>query len=118
MSVARRSWPTTRNLPLQPGQRTFTTRLVYQEIRQDCADPLPDDPPPGPRRYQPQLLTCALGWPNSGQTGDGNVVDMGAGKAVGAGVVLEGGDDPVLGLDRREPGQAGALHELEGRVVR
>jgi hypothetical protein len=34
-----------------------------------------------------------------------------------AGVVLEGCDDPVLGLDRREPGQAGALHELEHGVV-
>jgi hypothetical protein len=41
-----------------------------------------------------------------------------AGKAVGTGLVLEGGDDPVLGLDRREPGQARALHELQHRVVR
>ncbi len=46
------------------------------------------------------------------QTGDDDVMDVGAGKAVRAGVVLEGGDHPVLGLDRREPGQARALHEL------
>jgi hypothetical protein len=53
-----------------------------------------------------------------GQTGEGDIVDVRAGKAVGAGVVLEGGDDPLLGLDRREPGQACALHELEHRVTR
>ncbi len=52
------------------------------------------------------------------QSGDHDVVDVGAGKAVGAGVVLEGGGRPVLGLDGREPGQARALHELECRVVR
>ena len=46
------------------------------------------------------------------------VHDVGAEKAVGAGVVLEGGDHPVLGLDRCEPGQARALHELERCVVR
>jgi hypothetical protein len=30
-------------------------------------------------------------------TGDHNVVHLGVGKSVGPGVVLEGGDDPVLG---------------------
>ena len=34
------------------------------------------------------------------QPGDHDVVDVGAGEAVGAGVVFEGGDDPVLGLNR------------------
>lgn len=45
-------------------------------------------------------------------------MDVGVREAVWAGAVLEGGDHPVLGLDRREPGQASALHELEYRVVR
>jgi hypothetical protein len=54
----------------------------------------------------------------SGQTGEDDVVDVGSGKAVGAGVVLKGGNHPVLGFDRRESGQARALHELEHRVVR
>ena len=31
------------------------------------------------------------------KTGDHDVVDVAPGKAVGTGVVLEGGDDPVLG---------------------
>jgi hypothetical protein len=53
-----------------------------------------------------------------GQTGEDNVVNVRSGKAVGAGVVLEGGDYPLLGLDRRESGQAGALHELKDCVVR
>ena len=44
-------------------------------------------------------------------------MDVGSGKAVGAGVVLERADHPVLGLDRREPGQACALHELEDCIV-
>ena len=52
------------------------------------------------------------------QAGDHDVVHVGAGKAVGTGVVLEGGDHPALGLDRREPGQARALHELQYCVVR
>ena len=51
-------------------------------------------------------------------TGEDDVVDMRTGKAVRAGVVLEGGDHPLLGLDRREPGQARVLHELKYRVVR
>jgi hypothetical protein len=59
-------------------------RLVDQEVRQDCpplphhrdpgrtADhhrrrPHPRRPTPGPGRHQPPHLTCALGWPNSGQ---------------------------------------------------
>ena len=33
-----------------------------------------------------------------GQTGHCDVVNVGMGKAVGAGVVLEGGNHPVLGL--------------------
>jgi hypothetical protein len=53
-----------------------------------------------------------------GQSREDDVVDVGAWEAVRAGVVLEGCDHPLLGLDRREPGQAGALHELEYRVVR
>ena len=52
------------------------------------------------------------------QTADHDVVHVGTWEAVRAGVVLEGGDHPVLGLDRREPGQARALHELQYCVVR
>jgi hypothetical protein len=62
----------------------------------------------------PQVSGHSPLWPD----GKDDVVNMGPRKAVGAGVVLEGGDNPVLGLDRREPGQARALHELEHRVVR
>src|SRR5690242_13421629 len=61
---------------------------------------------------------CKAALRPSCQTGDRDVVDVGAGKAVRAGVVLEGGDHPVLGLDRREPGQARVLHELKYGVVR
>ena len=61
-------------------------------------------------------LTCGAR-PRS-LTGDHDVVDVGAGKAMGTGVVLERGHHPALGLDRREPGHAGVLHELERRVVR
>lgn len=39
-------------------------------------------------------------------------------EAVRAAMVLEGGRDPALRLDRREPGQARVLDELERRVVR
>ena len=43
----------------------------------------PDDQPPCPLRRR-------------GQPGDRDVMDMGAGQAVRAGVVLEGGDYPLL----------------------
>ena len=61
-------------------------------------------------------LTCGA-HPRS-LAGDHDVVDVGTGKAVRAGVVLEGGHHPALRLDRREPGQAGVLHELKRRIVR
>ena len=53
-----------------------------------------------------------------GQTRKDDVVYVRSRKTMGAGVVLEGCDHPVLGLDRREPGQARALHELQHCVVR
>jgi hypothetical protein len=61
-----------------------------------------------------QVSVCSPQWSTWGERCCG----YGAGKAVRAGVVLEGGDHPVLGLDRREPGQARALHELGRCVVR
>ena len=56
--------------------------------------------------------------PKTRSLGKDDVVDVGVGKTVQAGVVLEGGDHPLLGLDRREPGQARVLHELEHCVIR
>lgn len=53
----------------------------------------------------------------SGQARDDDVVDVGARDAVGAAVVLEGGDDPALGLDWGEAGEAGALEEFKCCVV-
>jgi hypothetical protein len=44
--------------------------------------------------------TAARSARSCGQAGQDDVVDVGAGQAVGAGVVLEGGDHPALGLDR------------------
>ena len=55
--------------------------------------------------------------PKTRSLGKDDVVDVGTGKAVRAGVVLEGRDDPLLGLDRGEPRQAGALQDLERSVV-
>ena len=52
------------------------------------------------------------------QTGDDDVVDVGAPQAVRAGVVLEGSHHPVLRLDRREAAQAGVLEEFQCRAVR
>ena len=60
------------------------------------------------------------GSPSTGpgrQGGDHDVVYVGMRKAMRATVVLEGGDHPALGLDRREPAEARALQELERRIV-
>ena len=51
------------------------------------------------------------------QGGDHDVVYVGMRKAMRAAVVLEGGDHPALGLDRREPAEARVLQELERRIV-
>ena len=53
-----------------------------------------------------------------GQGRDDDIVDVGMPQAVRAGVVFEGGDDPALWLDRREPFEADALQVLKGCVVR
>jgi hypothetical protein len=52
-----------------------------------------------------------------GQGADDDVVDVRVSHAVRAVVVLEGGDDPALRLDRGEPGQAGGLQEAERLVI-
>jgi len=60
------------------------------------------------------------GSPSTGpgrQGGDHDVVYVGMRKAMRAAVVLEGGDHPALGLDRREPAEARVLQELERRIV-
>src|SRR5213078_2273428 len=51
------------------------------------------------------------------QTGDHDVVYVGMRKAMRAAVVLEGGNHPALGLDRREPAEARVLQDLERRIV-
>jgi hypothetical protein len=51
------------------------------------------------------------------QGGDHDIVYVGMRKAMRATVVLEGGDHPALGLDRREPAEARVLQELERRIV-
>ena len=60
------------------------------------------------------------GSPSTGpgrQGGDHDVVDVGMQKTMRTTVVLEGGDHPALGLDRREPAEARVLQELERRIV-
>jgi hypothetical protein len=60
------------------------------------------------------------GSPSTGpgrQGGDHDVVYVGMRKAMRVAVVLEGGDHPALGLDRREPAEARVLQELERRIV-
>jgi hypothetical protein len=64
------------------------------------------------------FVTVAGHIPMAVHTAEDDVVDVGTGKAVRAGVVLERGNHPALGPDRREPGQARALHELKHRIVR
>ncbi len=51
------------------------------------------------------------------QGGDHDVVYVGMRKAMRATVVVEGGDHPALGLDRREPAEARVLQELERHIV-
>ena len=60
------------------------------------------------------------GWkdsPPGRQGGDHDVVYVRMRKAMRATVVVEGGDHPALGLDRREPAEARVLQELERRIV-
>jgi DNA-binding transcriptional regulator YhcF (GntR family) len=91
-----------------PGQRIPSITALSQELgcaRQTCGRAVRLLEQEGLLRFIPGLgyyATAAAETPlrPGCQTGDHDIVDVRAGKAVGAGVVLEGGDHPLLGLDR------------------
>ena len=103
---------TTRNHRLRPARLRVTGR--------DLAGA---KPPPGTHHRSDSVCRYVghiAGSPSTGpgrQGGDHDVVYVGMRKAVRATVVLEGGDHPALGLDRREPAEARVLQELERRIV-